>query len=103
MCSANSQPSKPDRHDAVGLFVELEEAAEGFEFGWLALHVGPAAIAEGAVDAVAAGPGVGGDAAELGPGDAVVASFGDAGGVDGKEGVGAAGGDGGDARGEASS
>ena len=61
--------------------------------------MGPAAGAEGAEDALAAGPGVGCDAAEAGAWGCCFFFVGgcDAGGVDGEEGVGAAGGDGGDA------
>lgn len=88
---AHGERLQPDGHDAVGVFVVLEEAAEGFEFGRGALDVGPAAVAQGAEDALAAGPGVGGDAAEEGGFDVAGAWAGDGSGVDGEEGVVAAG------------
>lgn len=96
------QTFQADRNDGVALFVPFEEAGEGFYFRGGALDVGPAACAEGAEDALTAGPCVGGDAAETnrGAGGYVFVWGGDAGGVDGEEGVGAAGGDGGDAGGE---
>lgn len=102
MRGADGQARQPDGHDGVGAFVVFEEAGEGFDFRWGGLHVRPAAVAEGAVDALTAGPGVGYDArrgARLGGG--VVGGTGGAGGVDGEEGCGAAGGDAGDGGGEA--
>ncbi|KAL8809295.1 MAG: hypothetical protein Q9223_007945 [Gallowayella weberi] len=86
MRGADGEAFQSDGHDAVGAFVVFEEAAEGFEFGWGALDVCPAAVAQGAEDALTAGPGVGGDAAEVGRFD-VRAGAGDGGGIDGEEGV----------------
>lgn len=101
MGAADGEAGQPDGHDAVGAFVVFEEGGEGFDFRGGALHVRPAAGAEGAVDALTAGPGIGRDATRAARRRGVVAWTGGAGGVDGEEGVGAAGGDAGDGGGEA--
>ena len=88
---ADAEAFETDRHDGVVGFVVFKEAAEGFDLGGGALDVCPAAGTEGAKNALATGPGVGGDAAELAPWGGF-ARLGDAGGVDGEEGVGASGG-----------
>ena len=106
--AADAEAAQADGHHGRGFLVVLEEAGERFDFRRRPLHVCPAAVAEPAVDALAAGPGVRGDAAEAGSAAAATALAGegggvsglasDAGGVYGEEGVDAAGGDGGDAR-----
>lgn len=94
---AYGESFQPDGDDGVVLLVPFVQSGKGFNFRGGALHVGPAPVAEGAEDALATGPGVCCDAAQAGAGGYFFVGRGDAGSVDGEEGVGAAGGDGGDA------
>ena len=63
MRAPDGEAPQPDGNHAVGRFVVLEQAGQRLELARRALHVCPAAGAQAAVDALAAGPGVGGDAA----------------------------------------